>query len=294
MTQELREAVERLTADVEYLETDRDGLTWPAALNKPGHETRRSFARDLRLILSALAGAEASPVEREAVARLIYESDPFYEGGEYVDGFCVSPGGYLSWEEAQARDAEFGDDPVFKSVLASAYTLADAIMALRPVQGVDEEGSSRDLAHAAGGGRPQEAPSTSGDLLKGIDFIYNLDAWDCTYGSDMLAELFDGCDGERIIRLGRLVERPAVYAANVVIDWNYFDDGSPPEPNDWEIKLFASQEEAEAAVNASPPAENGPSGRAPTREDGPLRDEQDIPLARGEGRSQEPGAGEPS
>ncbi len=47
----------------------------------------------------------------QRVARAIYNLDPFYEPGEYVDGFMVSPGGSLSWEQALARDAEFGDDP---------------------------------------------------------------------------------------------------------------------------------------------------------------------------------------
>jgi len=70
--------------------------------------------------------------DREAVARLIYEADPFFEAGEFVDGFPVSPGGYLTWEQAQARDAEFSGDTLFKPILANAYGLADAILALQP------------------------------------------------------------------------------------------------------------------------------------------------------------------
>lgn len=65
---------------------------------------------------------------REAVARIAYETYPFYECGEQVDGFQVSPGGNLSWEEAKARAAEFGDDPMFKNITAEPYQLADAIL----------------------------------------------------------------------------------------------------------------------------------------------------------------------
>ena len=43
--------------------------------------------------------------DRERIARAIYETDPFCEGGEYVDGFQVSPGGALSWKQALDRDA---------------------------------------------------------------------------------------------------------------------------------------------------------------------------------------------
>lgn len=33
------------------------------------------------------------------VARAIYETMPETDSGEYVDGFCVSPGGDLSWNQ---------------------------------------------------------------------------------------------------------------------------------------------------------------------------------------------------
>jgi len=57
---------------------------------------------------AALVPQEASEAEVEAAARAIYELDPFYEGGEWVDSFQVSPGGNLTWEQAKARDADAG------------------------------------------------------------------------------------------------------------------------------------------------------------------------------------------
>lgn len=35
----------------------------------------------------------------DIVARAIYENMPETDSGEYVDGFCVSPGGELSWSQ---------------------------------------------------------------------------------------------------------------------------------------------------------------------------------------------------
>lgn len=35
----------------------------------------------------------------DIVARAIYENMPETDSGEYVDGFCVSPGGELSWNQ---------------------------------------------------------------------------------------------------------------------------------------------------------------------------------------------------
>jgi hypothetical protein len=46
----------------------------------------------------------------ERIAKAIYDLDPFIEDGEYVDGFMVSPGGPLSWEQARARDSEFAPE----------------------------------------------------------------------------------------------------------------------------------------------------------------------------------------
>lgn len=63
----------------------------------------------------------------EEYARIIYEADPHYESGEYVDGFPVSPGGNLTWEQAKAHDAEFGDDPRMLQITAFAYKAARAI-----------------------------------------------------------------------------------------------------------------------------------------------------------------------
>jgi hypothetical protein len=67
--------------------------------------------------------------ERERVAQAIYELDPYQESGEYVDGFAVSSGGTLSWEQALKRDAEFADvrgslPPITKF----AYDAADAAL----------------------------------------------------------------------------------------------------------------------------------------------------------------------
>lgn len=41
-------------------------------------------------------------LSREQLVELekaIYETDPLYEGCEYVDGLPVTPGGYLSWSQ---------------------------------------------------------------------------------------------------------------------------------------------------------------------------------------------------
>lgn len=64
----------------------------------------------------------------EAAAERIYMLHPFYESGEYVDTFQISPGGYLSWEEAKRRDAEFGDDPHMGNITEFAYKAAEAAL----------------------------------------------------------------------------------------------------------------------------------------------------------------------
>ena len=46
----------------------------------------------------------------ERVAQVLYEDDPFYESGEAVDGFQVSPGGYMSWGHAVSLANEFGGE----------------------------------------------------------------------------------------------------------------------------------------------------------------------------------------
>ena len=83
-------------------------------------ETRNAKAREAQLL---------SPKDKERVekiARAIYELDPWHESGEYVDGFLVSPGGYLSWEKALARDAEFADSDVMVPVTKFAFDGAKA------------------------------------------------------------------------------------------------------------------------------------------------------------------------
>ena len=62
--------------------------------------------------------------KRELIAKAIYKLDPHYEGGEYVDGFAVSPGGNLTWEQAKARDAEFTPE-YMPSLTKFAYDAAD-------------------------------------------------------------------------------------------------------------------------------------------------------------------------
>jgi hypothetical protein len=67
---------------------------------------------------------------REEIAKAVYELDPYYEGGEYVDGFQVSPGGGdLSWEQAKGHDAEFGGLNCYISLTEFPYKVADAVMA---------------------------------------------------------------------------------------------------------------------------------------------------------------------
>jgi hypothetical protein len=67
--------------------------------------------------------------DRERIARAIYETDPFCEGGEYVDGFQVSPGGALSWKQALDRDAEFADDKIMLPITKFAFDAADRVIA---------------------------------------------------------------------------------------------------------------------------------------------------------------------
>jgi hypothetical protein len=86
----------------------------------------------------------------EAVARAIYEDDPHYEAGEYVDGFQVSPGGDLTWEQAQSRDAEFGDEPRMLRITDSAYKGARAaIAAYQKFTAGDPRGEARPSLDAA-------------------------------------------------------------------------------------------------------------------------------------------------
>jgi hypothetical protein len=64
----------------------------------------------------------------EAAAKAIYDVAPHYESGEFVDGFPVSPGGDLTWDQAKARDAEFGDDPLLGKITQFPYQAARAAL----------------------------------------------------------------------------------------------------------------------------------------------------------------------
>lgn len=64
---------------------------------------------------------------REEIAKAIYDLSPDEDGGEYVDGFCVSPGGKITWEQAKAWDAEFAPEHA-PSRTAFAYAAADAAL----------------------------------------------------------------------------------------------------------------------------------------------------------------------
>lgn len=103
------------------------------------HELARKWVPVFEAIQAAMAtpaaptAQPAAPLRgRECLAKTIYETEPHYEPGEYVDGFQVSPGGSLSWEQAKARDAEFGDDPLMGKITEFAYRCADAILSAAP------------------------------------------------------------------------------------------------------------------------------------------------------------------
>jgi hypothetical protein len=84
----------------------------------------------LRLADALLVIAHPSNEDlREELAKIVYELDPYFEPGERVDGFLVSPGGNLSWEQAKDRDAEFGGLKGFLSITEYSYKVADAVLA---------------------------------------------------------------------------------------------------------------------------------------------------------------------
>lgn len=60
----------------------------------------------------------------EAAAEAIYKLDSYEEGGEYVDGFQVTPGGALTWEQAKNRDAEFP----LSDITRFSYSAAEAAL----------------------------------------------------------------------------------------------------------------------------------------------------------------------
>lgn len=70
---------------------------------------------------------EGAAISRDRLAQIIYEVEPHYEGGEFVEGMQVSPGGALSWEQAKARDAEFSEAGML-SITDFAFKCADAII----------------------------------------------------------------------------------------------------------------------------------------------------------------------
>lgn len=53
----------------------------------------------------------------ELGAQALYERAPYFEPGEYIEGFLVSPGGNLTWEQAEACDAEFSGVGVMLPIL---------------------------------------------------------------------------------------------------------------------------------------------------------------------------------
>ena len=122
-------AVERLARAVEAFIADADKDPAPAHCpDPPWLKEFRSAIRALRRP-DAAPGRPATPSVEE-VARAIYETEPFYEAGEYVDGFPVSPGGNLSWEQACSRDAEFAGDKIMLPITKFARDAAAAVLAL--------------------------------------------------------------------------------------------------------------------------------------------------------------------
>jgi len=75
--------------------------------------------------------------EIEAVAKAIYDAEPYFECGEYADGF-IPPGAPLTWEQAKARDAEFADDDEMMPITSFPYRAAkDALDALEKVRNIN-------------------------------------------------------------------------------------------------------------------------------------------------------------
>jgi hypothetical protein len=68
--------------------------------------------------------------DRETLAKALYELEPHHVCGEYVDGFIVSPGGDLSWEQAKDFDAEFidPDNTLDGGMTTYAYRAADVVL----------------------------------------------------------------------------------------------------------------------------------------------------------------------
>jgi hypothetical protein len=86
-----------------------------------------------RVEVSFGESSEEVAISRDSLAKIIYDAEPHYEGGEYVDGIQVSPGRALSWEQAKKRDAEFSASGMLSmSITAFAFKCADDIIAHSP------------------------------------------------------------------------------------------------------------------------------------------------------------------
>jgi hypothetical protein len=75
-------------------------------------------------------------LDRDAVARALYELDPYvappeYLGCERVGVVQLVGGGAYSWEQALEADAAFGGLAFYEPLTAEAYRMADAALAVR-------------------------------------------------------------------------------------------------------------------------------------------------------------------
>lgn len=103
-------------------------------------------------MIAELTARERSILEvRDAMARAIYELEPFEVSGEHIDGFKVSPDGQLSWANVVTMAAEFDDDPVlpYRTYVNDCHARADAALSALEAAGfeVTKAGTiPRDLA----------------------------------------------------------------------------------------------------------------------------------------------------
>jgi hypothetical protein len=103
-------------------------------------------------------------------------------------------------------------------------------------------------------GKP--GPNGVGTLRElGIDH-FHMDEWECTYNYDQLdlldEEIVDSNDPWGVHEIHTLIEGPKLYAARVPTDVD--EDG---DVHDEELLLFASREEAEAAIARAKTAKEG-------------------------------------
>jgi hypothetical protein len=73
-------------------------------------------------------------LDRDAVARALYELDPYvappeYLGCERAGVVQLVGGGAYSWEQALEADAAFGALAFYRPLTAEAYRMADAALA---------------------------------------------------------------------------------------------------------------------------------------------------------------------